>query len=106
VGSPTWTKDLAEALNQMVLQKEKIMGYEVYHYSNEGLASWYDLAYSAIHPKANAPVKVLPILSSQYPTPAERPIYSVLSNEKIKNTFNLTIPNWRESLSNCLEEVI
>jgi dTDP-4-dehydrorhamnose reductase len=106
VGSPTWTKDLAQALNQMVLQKEKIMRYEVYHYSNEGLASWYDLAYSAIHPTASASVSVLPILSSQYPTPAERPNYSVLSNEKIKNKFNLTIPNWRESLSNCLEEII
>ena len=104
VGSPTWTKDLAEALNQMVLQKEKIMGYEVYHYSNEGVASWYDFAKTIMEINAlNCVVK--PIESKAYPTPAKRPHYSVLNKNKIKNDFDIEIPYWRDSLKDCLQQL-
>jgi dTDP-4-dehydrorhamnose reductase len=74
----------------------------VWHYSNEGVTSWYDFAV-AVMELGRRNCSVLPIESRQYPTPATRPFYSVLNKRKIKEAFNLTIPHWRDSLQKCIE---
>lgn len=98
-GTPTYARDLAAAVLKIVQSKEWKPG--IYNYSNEGVASWYDFAV-AIRDIAGLRTKILPIETSQYPTPAERPKYSVLNKKKIKETFGLEIPYWRESLEKCI----
>lgn len=113
-GSPTWTGDLADALVRMT---ERItagedgedLPYGTYHFSNEGVASWYDLAVSAIDDARALGVElkcrtVEPIRTEEYPTPAMRPSYSVLDKAKVKKTFGLVIPHWRGSLKKMIEE--
>jgi dTDP-4-dehydrorhamnose reductase len=106
VGSPTYARDLAAALLQVVSQlasdwpaDSSVNG--IYHYSNEGVASWYDFAH-AIFDLADLPVALEPIATSGYPTPAQRPAFSVMDKTKLKSTFGLTIPHWRDSLRACL----
>lgn len=100
VGTPTYAHDLAQMLIYMAPRLEK-GSCGIYHYSNEGVASWYDFAVAIMFISV-IPCKVNPIPSSQYPTPAVRPCYSVLSKEKIKKEFELEIPYWRTSLKECL----
>ena len=105
IGSPTYAKDLALAILKIVEDTEQ---HEVkpgiYHFSNEGVASWYDLAWEVItYTKKNC--KVLPIETKDYPLPAKRPSYSVFNKAKIKSTFNIDIPNWKSSLYKCLDEL-
>ena len=106
VGSPTSAKDLALVLLMIIdspqLQSQR--GTEIYHYSNEGVCSWYDFAI-AIFKSAPIRCKVNPIETKDYPTPAKRPYYSLLNKAKIKNTFELTIPYWRDSLPECLQHI-
>jgi dTDP-4-dehydrorhamnose reductase len=111
VGTPTWTVDLTDALLKIVESVQKgSKEYGIYNFSNEGVASWYDFA-DAIVEEAKALGAVLqceavrPILTSEYPTLAKRPAYSVLDKSKIKNTFNLTIPHWRASLKKMLRQI-
>ena len=102
VGTPTYAKDLAKAILKILPQidNEKV---EIYHYTNEGVCSWYDFA-EAIFALRNIPCQVTPIETKAYPTPAKRPHYSLLNKAKIKRDFGLTIPYWRESLELCLKE--
>ncbi|MGC1204866.1 MAG: sugar nucleotide-binding protein, partial [Flavobacteriaceae bacterium] len=100
VGSPTYAKDLAEVIIKIITNNNE--NYGVYHYSNEGVASWYDFA-KAIFDESNTKINLLPIKSEAYPLPAKRPSYSVLDKEKIKNTLDISIPYWRDSLKKCLE---
>jgi dTDP-4-dehydrorhamnose reductase len=102
IGTPTSTYDLALVL--LELCKRKIPGKNIYHYSNEGVASWYDFAV-AIMKEANLACKVKPILTKDYPTKAQRPAFSVLSKEKIKSELNILIPHWQESLKVCLKKI-
>ncbi len=95
VGTPTSAHDLAEVLLKIVGADS--IAHGIYHYSNEGVASWYDFA-KAIFDINGITVDLRPIRSKDYPLPAERPASSVLDKEKIKKTFNLQIPHWRESL--------
>ena len=95
VGTPTYSGDLAMLILMIIKGESK--KYGVYHYSNEGVASWYDFAKS-IFDLHGTRIKLLPILSEEYPTPAERPKYSVLDKSKVKRTFNIAIPHWRDSL--------
>ena len=74
---------------------------EIYHYSNEGVLSWYDFA-KEIMKMAKVECKIIPIETHEYPLPAPRPHFSLLNKSKIKKTFNLTIPFWKDSLSECL----
>jgi len=106
VGTPTSAKDLALVLLMIIdsPQLQSQQGTEIYHYSNEGVCSWYDLAI-AIFRAAHIKCKVQPIETKDYPTPAKRPHYSLLNKAKIKNTFELTIPYWRDSLPQCLEDI-
>ncbi len=76
----------------------------IYHFTNEGVASWYDFT-KAIFEIAGKKTKVNPIRTSQYPTPAKRPLYSVLSKDKIKRNYGIEIPYWRDSLCRCLSEL-
>lgn len=101
VGSPTNAADLAAAIVHIL---PKIDGdkCEIYHYSNEGAISWYDLA-QEIKELRKLKCKIYPIESSQYPLPAPRPYYSVLSKDKIKTKFELEIPYWKESLVKLFE---
>ena len=98
VGTPTYATDLALAVMQII--DNGFNGYHLYHYSNEGVLSWYDFAYE-IFALSGVKVHVNPIESDQYPTPAKRPAYSVLSKEKIKSV-GIKVPYWKESLAQCL----
>ncbi len=105
VGTPTYAADLAGAIMSIISGNEKLdKKGKVYHYSNEGVASWYDFAL-AIFELSGIHCVVNPIESSEYPTPAKRPYYSVLNKQKIKSDFNISIPYWRDSLSSCLREI-
>ena len=98
VGTPTYATDLALAVMQIIDNGFK--GHHLYHYSNEGVLSWYDFAHE-IFALSKMKVHVNPIESDQYPTPAKRPAYSVLSKEKIKS-IGIIVPYWKESLTQCL----
>lgn len=95
IGTPTYAKDLALAIIEII--KSDSENYGVYNYSNQGVASWYDFAI-AIFEIAGLSVNVKPISTDQYPTPALRPNYSVLDKTKGISTFNFQIPYWRKSL--------
>lgn len=103
IGSPTYAGDLANVIMKIIENRSLVTDVETYHYSNEGVCSWYDFA-SAIIDIAEKKCKVMPLKSSEYPTRAQRPHYSVLDKSSIKEKFGLTIPNWRDSLANCIKE--
>jgi dTDP-4-dehydrorhamnose reductase len=100
VGTPTYARDLAEFILENI-RNFSIHTNEVYHYSNEGVASWYDFAIEIMQLK-KIQCKIFPILSSGYPTPAKRPPYSVLDKTKIKDHYRIIIPHWKESLEKCI----
>ena len=107
IGTPTYARDLALALLQIVQKAEnKSVDTKffsgIYHYSNEGATSWYDFAV-AIFDIKKMPVKVIPRETKDYPTAAKRPPYSLLNKAKIKNTFGIEIAQWQKSLRKCLE---
>ncbi|MBN2747044.1 MAG: dTDP-4-dehydrorhamnose reductase [Bacteroidales bacterium] len=105
IGTPTYATDLAEAiLNIVVTGKQSNNPVEIYHYSNEGVCSWYDFAL-AIMEESGLNCKVMPITTAEYPLPAERPFYSVLDKSLIKKHFDLKIPHWRESMKLCLQKL-
>lgn len=105
ISSPTYAHDLAKALWAMIDKLTQAPGAYppgIYHYANEGVASRYDWAWSMIK-QAGLACRVIPGLSSDFPGLAQRPAYSVLSKEKIKQTFDLSIPHWQESLCRCID---
>lgn len=95
IGTPTHAVDLAEALIAIIKSGKR--AYGIYHFSNEGITSWYGFA-KAIFEVNNVDVELNPICTNDYPTPAKRPAYSVLDKTKIKETFGIAILNWEESL--------
>ncbi len=103
IGSPTYAKDLAQAIVEILPQLKKGTK-EIYHFSNEGVCSWYDFAVE-IMKKSNLSCKVFPIESSQYPTKAVRPSYSVLNKSKIKTDFGIKIRHWEEALQECINNL-
>lgn len=107
-GTPTNAADLAGAIVRILDYSEANSNFEagIYHYSNEGVTTWYDFTVE-IHKNAGITTcKVSPITTDQYPTRASRPQYSVLDKTKLKNTFGITIPQWEDSLKVCVEELI
>lgn len=104
IGTPTYAADLARAIMHICNDKENLNKSGVYHFSNEGVASWYDFAL-AIFELKNVDCKVKPILTEQYPTPAKRPHFSVLNKNKFKTDFNFEINHWRESLKLCIQSL-
>ncbi|NEO21511.1 dTDP-4-dehydrorhamnose reductase [Moorena sp. SIO4A5] len=111
VGTPTWAKDIAVTITQLLqaMDSNPVVG-GIYHFTNSGVTSWYDFAV-AIFEEAKLlgfPLKlqrVVPITTPEYPTPAQRPAYSVLSNQKISQTLGTYPPHWRQSLRQMLAEL-
>ncbi len=102
MGSPTYAGDLAEVIMKLV---SSVQWYEgVYHYSNEGIVSWYDFAI-AIKKLTGSNCKINPIPTSAYPTPAKRPAWSVLEKRKIQQHYGIQFRKWEESLDDCLKEI-
>lgn len=101
VGTPTYARDLAKTILDALpsVKNEKV---EIYNYSNEGVLSWYDFA-KEIMKMAKIECEIKPIETSEYPTPAKRPHYSLLNKSKIKEKFGTIIPYWKDSLDECLK---
>jgi dTDP-4-dehydrorhamnose reductase len=97
VGTPTYARDLAEAILSILASGEDNFARGVYHYSNEGVGSWYDLAVK-IMDLAGLHCRINPLETKDYPTKAVRPAYSVLNKKKIKDSYKIVIPHWEESL--------
>ena len=106
VGTPTYARDLAEAILTIILNPEPQSPNptEIYNYSNEGVCSWYDFT-KAIFELSDINCRINPIETKEYPTPAARPSYSLLNKSKIKTAYSLKIPYWRDSLKICLDEL-
>jgi dTDP-4-dehydrorhamnose reductase len=102
LGSPTFAKDLAEAVLG-ILSGE--IHYGIYHFSNDGVTTWYDFA-KEIRNIAGLTCDVQPIPTSAFPTPAKRPCYSVLDKQKITSTFNIRPRDWKQGLQECLTEIL
>lgn len=106
VGTPTYARDLAYTLLTFLQRHYKaeilLSAPNLYHYSNEGLCSWYDFA-KAILDIRQIKTPLYPITTAEFPTPASRPPYSVMSKTKIKETLQIPIPYWRDSLAQCLQ---
>ena len=103
-GCPTWAHDLAVALLALLKKNGKDEVHETFHFTNEGQITWYDFA-TAIMEIGEKKCKVNPITTDQYPTKAKRPAYSVLDLSKIKEYAGIEIPDWKESLVKCIEEL-
>ncbi len=102
VGTPTYAADLADAILQIFLHsKANVFTPGIFHYSNEGVTSWYDFARQVMLLSGRT-CRVEPIETKEYPTPTARPPYSVLNKEKIKQTFGIHIPHWQDSLEKCI----
>ena len=106
LGCPTYAADLAAAIMKIIESnstEKNIAG--IYHYSNRGVTNWHEFA-MAINELSGSNCVVNPIATSQYPTPAKRPQYSVMDTSKIQQTFNLQIPEWKESLKICIDKLL
>jgi len=107
IGSPTYAADLGEAILNIVeftTHDSLHTTHGIYNFSNDGVISWFDFAV-AIKELTGSQCKINPIPTSQYPTPAKRPMYSVLEKTKIQETFNIKLKNWRDSLATCLHRI-
>lgn len=100
VGTPTYAGDLAKAILEIIHQDAKTAG--IFHFSNEGACSWYDFAHSLLELQ-NITCRIIPVESSEFPSKVDRPHYSVLNKKHIKESYNITIPHWEESLEKCLK---
>ena len=107
IGTPTYAAHLAEAVMNIisgVIRNQIAFNSGIYHYSNEGVCSWYDFALEIVQEK-RLKCKVNPILSKEYSSTAQRPFYSVLDKSKIKENYSLIIPHWRTSLKKCIKHL-
>lgn len=102
LGTPTYARDLAGAILSILEKPITTDDVALYHYSNEGVASWYDFA-KAIFDITEIKCEVSPISTEAYPTPAKRPYYSILNKGKIRKYYGIKIPYWRDSLKECLD---
>jgi dTDP-4-dehydrorhamnose reductase len=106
-GCPTYASDLASAILamiQMEIEQENSPKYDIYHYSNQGICSWYEFA-TCIIDFAGSACKIIPVESKDYVTKAERPRYTVLSKKKILDEYDLHIPHWKDSLKDCIDKL-
>ena len=105
VGTPTYAGDLALAIFSIIEAGVYDGNEGVYHFSNEGVCSWYDFAVEIAAAAGNANCRINPCHSSEFPSPVTRPPYSVLDKTKVKNTFDIDIPHWRESMEYCIKRI-
>ncbi len=103
IGTPTYARDLANAIVQILRCHQWVPG--IYHFTDEGAASWYDFAKAILRISGNKKCRVVPILSEDFPRAASRPYYSVLDRSRIKATYGVEIPHWEESLADCLSRM-
>lgn len=104
-GTPTYAYDLADAING-IINKRKFEGKEgIYHFSNEGVCSWYDFTKMIAAMAGHNECKILPCHSSEFPSKVIRPSYSVLDKTKFKDAFGMEIPYWTDSLFNCIKNL-
>jgi dTDP-4-dehydrorhamnose reductase len=101
-GTPTYAIDLAGCIISII--ETQIQQYGIYHYSNEGVTSWYDFAH-AIFELGSVTVRTVPIRTAEYPTKATRPAYSVMDKTKAKTQLGVAIPHWRDSLKLCISRL-
>lgn len=105
VGTPTYAGDLALTIFS-IIEGDKFVGNEgIYHFSDEGVCSWYDFATEIAYMSGHNNCVISPCHSNEFPSPVTRPPYSVLDKTKIKERFEITIPHWRESLAYCLKRI-
>ena len=105
VGTPTYAYDLAKAI-EMVIAKFDGSQVGVYHYSNEGVCSWYDFTKMIAEYNGTTDCDVLPCHSDEFPSPVKRPSYSVLDKTKIKEIFGVEVPYWTDSLKKCINNLV
>ena len=105
VGTPTYAYDLAAAIFDIVENRKYVGNDGIYHYSNEGVCSWYDFTKMIAEYVGNVSCDIQPCHSNEFPSKVVRPSYSVLDKSKIKNTFGLSVPYWTDSLRVCLENI-
>ncbi len=103
IGSPTYAGDLAEAVGKVLQSHQWVPG--IYHFTNSGVASWYDFTQAILHLAGIKSCAVKPIPTEDYPTAATRPFYSVLNTSKIRATYNVETPYWVDSLAKCIERI-
>ena len=112
VGTPTYAYDLAQAIHTVLddyVREQPQQGYSktgIYHYSNEGVCSWYDFTKVIAAMAGHTACDIQPCHSDEFPSPVKRPAYSVLDKTKIKETFGIRIPYWMDSLRNCVSQLI
>ena len=105
IGTPTYAGDLALAIFS-IIEAGRYAGNEgVYHFTDEGVCSWYDFATEIAAAAGHDKCRILPCHTSEFPTKATRPAYSVLDKTKVKQTFQMDIPHWREAMLYCLEKL-
>lgn len=104
IGAPTYARDLAKAILTIIVSGQKERWQGIYNYANAGVTSWYDFAL-AIFDLSEIDCQVQPIPSAAYPTAAPRPHFSLLDTNKIRSTFSVVTPYWRDSLQKCLKLV-
>ena len=105
VGTPTYAGDLARAIYNIIESNDYREHQGIYHFSNEGVCSWYDFAKEIARQSGHMACRIMPCHSDEFPSPVKRPPYSVLDKTKFKQTFNQTIPYWSDSLAVCLKGV-
>ena len=106
VGTPTYTGDLADVIFQIIENRWYEGHTGIFHYSNEGVCSWFDFTKMIALMAGNTDCDILPCYSEEYPSPVDRPAYSVLDKTKIKTVFGITIPYWTESLRVCIQHLL
>ncbi len=104
VGTPTYARDLAKAILEIIPKVPSRIRAEIYNFSNHGVASWYDFAQAIVEIKG-LDCKILPVTSKEFTTVAQRPHYSVLNKSRVTNDFGIEIPYWRDSLKECLAKL-
>lgn len=105
VGTPTYAQDLADAIFHIIEHRQMDDNEGIYHYSNEGVCSWYDFTKAIASLAGNKDCDILPCHSDEFPSPVTRPSYSVLDKTKFKETFGIKVPYWTDSLQKCLKNI-
>ena len=104
-GTPTYALDLASAIFDIIENRKAEDREGIYHYSNEGVCTWYEFARTIAEYAGNDECEISPCTSEEYPSPVRRPSYSVLDKTRIKNAFGMSVPHWTDSLKKCLNNI-
>lgn len=105
VGTPTYAYDLAKAIYDIIENRKFEGNTGIYHYSNEGVCSWYDFTKMIVEIAGNTSCDIQPCHSDEFPSPVKRPAYSVLDKTKVKETFGIKVPYWTDSLRKCMANI-